>query len=415
MQTLPYDLSAEHWVIWSIILDSECYKQININYKDFYWEKEWSIFKCIQNLVSKWITVDFITLCWECKKIWIEEYEIMEYSVPTSANIKSYAKIVKEMSNLRNIIRFWDNLMWKWYKYQDYEQILLELRQWTLNLNKWILNIKVDNWQDLKQIMHDELERKIEFEKSWKSLILKSNLWLTFERWSHTVIWALPSHWKSAFMLNILIEFAQKWYKVLYVNIEMVKKQVIDRVYAYLTWVDSTVFKYMDALNIKELIQQWESKFSKFSDNFKMLTKGSISSNDIYSVIANEVLENGVDIHWVDYIWILKEDWNSKVEQMTRASNWLREIAKEFNTIWITAAQFSKEWYKANKPSFVHIKDSSAIFDDADCALVLFREKDERWYDWEVTHKIIIEKNRTWNIWTISYNFKPQILKFNKI
>jgi len=36
-------------------------------------------------------------------------------------------------------------------------------------------------------------------------------------------------------LMDLLLDFAKQGYKVLYVNIEMTEKQVLDRIYSYLT------------------------------------------------------------------------------------------------------------------------------------------------------------------------------------
>ena len=423
LKAMPHNIETEQSVIGSVFMDNEVLPHISyLNVDDFYDEKHWIIWKAIIHLYENKTPVDFLTISdylEKKKKLdciwWVGYLTETTSSVPTSSRAVYYAEIVSECLWRRKLIRLWHYIQEMWYK----EEIPLKesfelIKKKFLNLRFTSVKLRLKDWKELRQLVRKSFEWKKELESKWKELVINSDLWLSFEKWSHTVIWALPSHWKSALLLNLLIEFAQKWYIVLYVNIEMTEKQVMDRIYAYLTWIDSTKFKYMNCDDYEDILKNAENEFDKFKDNFKMLTSWNISSTDISTVITEMAIDGWIDIHWVDYLWILRDKANSKVEQMATISNNLREITKDLETVWIVAAQFSKEWYRANKPSFAHIKDSSTIFDDADMALVLIRKKDNKSFALSQTHELIIEKNRIWNIWSIKLSFDKEYLRFKK-
>lgn len=416
IKKLPSSEKSEKAIIWCILIDWNIIKNLkNLKQKDFYNNKCSYVYWILERLDKLWNNIDLITVNSEIEKEW---KNFINFLASCTENVicthyKTYVSEIKDASSRRFLIKLWDNIKYDWNnELNDPLKIVENLKKSVLEISWKINKSKPKNWDDLKNIMHKELERKKELNKSWKDLILKSH-WLAFERWSHCVIWALPSHWKSMLLLALLLDFAKQWYKVLYVNIEMTEKQVMDRIYSNLTWIDSTIFKYLDTPNIVDLIKKWENEFNKIKNNFSVLTKWSISSWEISSVVWDMVLNEWLDVHWVDYLWILKEDWYNKTEKISKASNTIRSIAKDFNTISITAAQFSKEWYK-QKPSFAFIKDSSTIYDDADIAMVLYRNTEESKM-WEPTHEIKIEKNRTWNLWTIEYSLDPRICNFKYI
>ena len=416
IKKLPSSVSSEKAIIWCLLIDKQVIKFTkDLKPNEFYDPTCALVYKTIQILSNDWKDIDLITVNNEIKRQWKDLVEFLAECTTDvfTSNYQSYIDIIKATNSKRYLIKLWESISWDAFREETSPKKIIEnLKTSILEISNKTSKVKPKNWQELKSVMHKELERKIELQKSWKDLILRSN-WLSFERGSHTVIWALPSHWKSMLLMDLLLDFAKQGYKVLYVNIEMTEKQVLDRIYSYLTWIDSTIFKYLDAPNILDLIKQWEKEFDKIKDNFHMVTKWSISSWEISAIVWNMVLNNWVDVHWVDYLWILKEEWNSKTEQMSKASNTIRSIAKDFNTISITAAQFSKEWYK-QKPSFAFIKDSSTIYDDADMAMVLYRKTDDAKF-WEPTHEINIEKNRTWNLWLFDYSLDPKISKFTKL
>ena len=425
IQTQPNSKETEKWVLWAILIDKEAFIQVReiLKKEDFYNISNGLIWETMAKLNESKTPIDLLTISDELEKNkvlediwWISYLANLSTEVPTSSHILTYAKIVKDLSIKRQIIKVWNEIMGLWYSENKENDILIsEIKTKLLEITTWASNFKPKSWNDLKSIMHKELARKREFEKSWKDLILQSH-WLAFERWSHTVIWALSSHWKSMFMLALLLDFAKQGYKVLYINIEMTDKQIMDRIYAHLTWVDSTVFKYMNTENILELIEKWEKEFTKIQDNFFMLTKWTISSWEISSICSDMVIEHWIEVHWVDYIWIITEQWFlNKSQEIWKISSTLRWITKDYQTIWITAGQFSKQWENEIKPSFKYIKDSSEIKNDADTALVLFRCQDNVTMPWEPTHEVIIEKNRTGQLWTLNFILDPKISKFTQI
>ena len=423
IKTPPHSIEAERSLIWSIFIDRDSLQQVNkiINADDFYDECNKIIWHWIIKLKDANVPIDLITLPdllernKQLERIWWIEYLAdISSAVPTSAHIKQYAEMVKETSTRRKLIRLWDEIIGKWFKENTtIEEIVNDIKSEVINISvgNWTSNVKKGS--DLKNVMYEELERKELLNKQGKDLIINSH-WLSFERWSHTVIWALPAHWKSMLLLALLLDMAQQWYKVLYVNIEMTEKQVLDRIYAYFTKVDSTVFKYLDSENIIELIKRWEEAFKSIENNFAMITKWQISSAEIYSTVWEMVMDKWLDVHWVDYLWILTENkgmW--KTEQVSLSSNTIRSIAKDFNTISLTATQFNKTAYN-EFPWPWAIKDASTIYDDADIFIVLFMENEDDGLT-QYTHKVVINKNRTWNLGTLYYKLDPRISEFKQI
>ena len=434
LKIMPHNTEFEESVIWSVLIDNDIMWDLHNSIKPdyFYSDRCRIVWTTILRLYEVWKAIEIPVLADELRKRnvkWSKDETLLDlvwwefwlceiaWSTPTSSNYETYARNVKENYVRRNIIKHWHWLADIWHdEAKELDSIIEIAKKQTLKLSSQSIKLKAKTWDELLEIQRNALGEKRELEKQWKSYTLTSKLWLKLERWSHTVIWALPSHWKSTLMLNLLLDFAEQGYKVLYVNIEMTEVQVMNRVYAYLTWKNSVIFKDMDKDNIEDLIKDWEQLFWNFSSNFHMLTNWTICSDDVTSLVSEIKLSDWIDVHWVDYIWILKEDERTKVEQMTRASNTLRAVCKDFNTVWIVATQFSKEWYRVKVPSFAYVKDSQTIFDDADLAIVLHRKihkKEDMSFEWEHTHDLIIEKNRSWDIWVNKLSFSFNTLRFS--
>jgi replicative DNA helicase len=113
VRDLPYNLEAEAAVLGSVIIDKECLLEVMefISANDFYVPKNQEIYKAITNLFNLNIPVDVVTLYDELIRMGIyEQVGGKEYildivnSVPTTENVKHYAKIVADQAHLRKLI-----------------------------------------------------------------------------------------------------------------------------------------------------------------------------------------------------------------------------------------------------------------------------------------------------------------------
>ena len=111
---MPNSLEAEQSVIGSMIMDKEAIvvsMEILIQ-EDFYHQQYGLLFQAMVELYNAGQPVDLVTLQDKLKAMNVPaEVSSLEFvrdlitSVPTSANVKSYAQIVKDKSVLRRLIK----------------------------------------------------------------------------------------------------------------------------------------------------------------------------------------------------------------------------------------------------------------------------------------------------------------------
>ena len=113
-RSMPNSLDAEQSVIGSMIMDKDAILTAMemLTSDDFYHKQYGILFDAMIELYSKGLPVDLITLQNKLKEKEVpEEISSLSYvkelldAVPTSANIKYYAKIVKDNSMRRRLIR----------------------------------------------------------------------------------------------------------------------------------------------------------------------------------------------------------------------------------------------------------------------------------------------------------------------
>ena len=113
-RVMPNSLEAEQSVIGSMIMDREAVMAASeiLTTEDFYHKQYGILFEAMLELFNDGQPVDLVTLQNRLKEKNVPpEVSSLEYvgnivaAVPTSANIKYYANIVKEKALLRELIR----------------------------------------------------------------------------------------------------------------------------------------------------------------------------------------------------------------------------------------------------------------------------------------------------------------------
>ena len=113
-RVLPHSIEAEQSVIGAVLMDPECISSIAdmISEDDFYSKQYGIMFGALIELYNDRRDIDLVTLQDKLKEKDVPpEVSSLEYvkdilnTVPTSANVKSYANIVYEKSMLRRLIR----------------------------------------------------------------------------------------------------------------------------------------------------------------------------------------------------------------------------------------------------------------------------------------------------------------------
>ena len=113
-RVMPNSLEAEQSVIGSMIMDKEAIVAASeiLLEDDFYYKQYAILFEAMVELYNAGMPVDLITLQNKLKEKDVPpEISSLEYvrdlitAVPTSANVKHYANIVKEKAVLRSLIK----------------------------------------------------------------------------------------------------------------------------------------------------------------------------------------------------------------------------------------------------------------------------------------------------------------------
>ena len=134
-RVMPHSIEAEQSVIGSMLLDAEAIGEAAeiVTAEDFYHKSYGVIFEAMQELQREGKPVDLITLKERLTtKNVAPEVASLEFvrdlmnTVPTSANVKAYARIVSDKSLLRKLIRITDTISNSCYSGQDPVEVVMD-------------------------------------------------------------------------------------------------------------------------------------------------------------------------------------------------------------------------------------------------------------------------------------------------
>lgn len=197
---------------------------------------------------------------------------------------------------------------------------------------------------------------------------------------------------KTAFALNIVKKIARSGKNVLFISLEMSKREIRKRLNCSDIEIDSAKIRGHELS--KDEAEKYFANFEKTVDTLPVYInkKFNISINKIKEYAKQLKDENKLDLIVIDYLTLIRtlDKFNNKREEVTYLTRELKILACEMQVPVICLAQLNRtNADRANKkPVLSDLKESSSIEQDADMVIFLYRED---YYDPETTKKGILE------------------------
>lgn len=393
---IPHSVEAEHGVIGSILLDQDTiHKVIDIiNSSDFYVKENWIIFEAITELFLQKTPIDILTVReylddrQQLDVIWWNKTLIdLAESIFTSANIEQYARIVKQKSILRKFIKAGNDIFLSWYDEEADIEKLLEMVWNTYDKLSSIseTDVKVTKIWSLLFDLQDDIEEAIEFwdkaqgYKTGIDTIDKYTWWIVKGRTMR--LSAYSNTGKSALSYSIVNSVLRQWAKVLYFSLEIPKEDLRNRLLSNYYHIP---------------IHNFDKKSSlKDFDMSEYAGKDLFISSEFFSMSDIERITKSLkpDIVFIDYVQLIKWEWNTEYEQMNDVARRIRKLTSDCN-IWVfDLSQVANEGKEYKKGSVIPSKWSGELVSAANIVLVMQESK----FPWKIN--IHIAKNRHWVKW----------------
>ncbi len=389
----PQNLEAEMSVLGCMLLEEDAIgRAVEIlSPQSFYRDRDQKIFAAILDLYERREAVDLITLTAKLKKLGqLDEVGGAAYltslinSVPTSAHLEYYAKIVKEKSLLRHLINAATQIITESYESAEDTDVLLDRAE---QMIFEIAQRRIEQtFIPLKQVLKDSFEviedlynRKEHITGVPSGFKDLDDLTTGFQAGDLVVIASRPAMGKTSLCINIVQHVAvEKKMPIAFFSLEMSKEQLVQR----MLWSESRV-------NGRKLLGGFlgESAWPKLTIAAGRLSEASIFIDDSAAISVLELrakarrLKTRQDIKLiiVDYLQLMqgRGKTENRQQEISEISRSLKSLAKELNLPVIGISQLSRavEGRQNRRPLLSDLRESGAIEQDADLVAFIYREE----------------------------------------
>ncbi len=429
----PQNLEAELSILGSLMLEREAWDQVadHISGEDFYKPSHQKIYQTIVELHQKNLPIDIITVSnslqskGELDQVGGSEYlaDLVNKTI-SSANIFSYAKIVREKALLRKIISQGTSMIEKAYS-EDFTDVESFVDQTEADFYRLAESKKAEGLISPMEVVKSSVIRIEELYKRKSDITgvptgfsVLDNMTSGLQPGELTIIAARPSMGKTAFSLNIAQHMALRCQKtVAYFSLEMGRDAVMMRILASearINMKDIRSGKLPDNVWPKLINVAGQVSESKF---YIDETSG-ISPFEIRARARRLKAQMGLDIIIIDYLQLM--DLKQKVESRERAvseiSKSLKSLAKELGIPIIALAQLNRgvEGRSDRRPMLSDLRESGSIEQDADMIMMLYRDD---YYDKDDVEKqgqaeVIVGKNRNGPTGKVALRWEAEFGRF---
>ena len=428
---MPNSLEAEQSVIGSMMMDRAAIITASetLVAEDFYHNQYAVLFESMIELFNENKPVDFITLQNKLKEKELPpEISSLEYindlvaAVPTSANVRYYADIVKDKAMLRRLIKVTETIQNECYAgNEDLETIFANTEK---NVFQILQSQDGGEFVPIRQIVINALER---IEKASRIQGNVTGIATGFIDLDYRMsglqpsdlilVAARPSMGKTAFVLNIAqyTAFHSELATAIF-SLEMSKEQLVNRLFSLESRVDAQALRNGN-LSDTEWEKLIEGAGTIGRSNLIIDDTPGISINELRSKCRKYKLEHNIQLVIIDYLQLMSGNGktDSRQQEISEISRSLKALARELHVPVIALSQLSRavEQRPDHRPMLSDLRESGAIEQDADVVMFLYRDD---YYNKDTDRKniaeVIIAKQRNGPIGTVSLVWLPQYTKF---
>jgi len=442
----PHNIEAEEAVLGSLLIDYEAIVKLITFLKpeDFYREKNQWLYNACLSLHERNEAINQITLAQELSRgVKLEESGGAAYlshlvsAVPTSIHIEYYAQIVHRLAIMRRLISAGGQIAAIGYQAEPdvdaaldkAEDILFSLRHGESPRDFVHIRRVLEQYFEEGDLAARPQEGRY-LPRIFSGFTALDGFLGGVQRSDMIILAARPSLGKSSLALSIARNAAiEQGARVAIFSLEMAKEQLVQRLLAYESNVDSK------RLRLGLCTPQEEKAIMEASG---ILSEAPIYIDDSPALRVVEMrskarrlhYERGIDLLIVDYLQLARGDGRTenRVQEISEISRSLKSLARELDTPIIAVSQLSRavELRTPHIPLLSDLRESGSIEQDADVVLFIYR--DDVYYtpeDWERRNpdkpypkgiaNIIVAKHRNGPTGQISLRFVPQVAKFTNL
>ncbi|KAB8127389.1 hypothetical protein F9U64_17920 [Gracilibacillus oryzae] len=236
-------------------------------------------------------------------------------------------------------------------------------------------------------------------------------LLIGFEKKTSIIIGARPSMGKTALMLKLATGAAKAGVVPIIFSLEMNKKALLKRLISSETGINGMLLKQSRLLSADKK-QEWANAIGEIDRYQLEIFDNTLQTTQDIRANIRRVMKKHPGrsfIVFIDYLTKIqtKEPFPTEHLRITAISDQLKAIAKDYNLPVVTLAQLSREVEKRHnkRPLLSDLRESGSIEQDADVAMLLYRED---YYDKQAERnrlEIQIAKNRDGAVGSLQFHY----------
>lgn len=432
----PQNIRAEKSVLSCMLMDREAMEEALeiLTAEDFYQRQYALMFSAIkkvaQSLQADQVP-DLVTVLEQLSKDGApEEMQSVEFirdindAEPSSVNIKSYARIVKNKATQRALIKACGEISKQCYDDADEtEKILADTETKIFNLLKTGTNHEYSLIEDVAIDVYHRIEAASQIKDHVTGIPSGftdlDNMTTGFQPSDFVLVAARPSMGKTAFVLNILQYVAiKKERPCLFFSLEMSKEQLVNRLFSMDSGIDAQNLR-TGTLSDNDWAVLVETTARVGGSKIVIDDTPGISVSEMRSRCRKLKLEKGLDLIIIDYLQLMSGGGSrrsdSRQQEVSDISRSLKALAREMECPVIALSQLSRapEARPDKRPMLSDLRDSGAIEQDADLVMFLYRDD---YYNKDSEKKgeaeVIIAKQRNGPIGTVTLYWQAATTRF---
>ncbi len=434
LRSYPQSIEAERALLCSLFLDNSKFIDVSeiIDSKDFYDERNISLFETLKELFTNNIPFDFITVknALNEKKL-LEKVgisylmDIIDY-LPAPANARYYAEIIHKKSILRTLINISSEIAELCYEEPENLEEVINISE------KKIFDIssKKTSRYTAVEDMAEETVKFLEALRKRQNILTGvpsgfndlDRMTNGFQKGDLIIIAGRPGMGKTALAINAAVNAAVEYSKSIGIfSLEMTTQQIILRMLSSLSGVGvynlRTGFLNNEQWNRVIVALDKLKKVNIYIDDASLVTAA-----DIRTKARKMKMERNIDMLIIDYLQLMhgrSSGFQNRVQEVSEISRSLKILAKELNIPIVALSQLNRgvELRDNKRPMVADLRESGSIEQDADVIILIYRDEvyNKNKKDNKGKAEIIIGKQRNGPQGSIYLQFEKEIATFRNL
>lgn len=387
-RVMPSSLEAEQTLIGCILNSTDRFIEADtiLNSEDFYVDKHKKIYETIKKLCDNSVSVDTVTVVDNLKKKGILEecggityLSNLETGAVNYSSIENYARIVKEKSDRRALVKTGSKLMEDAFEKEDVKEAIEDAEKCIFNVSASKNITGPERIDTILEKVFVKLEKRcknggglVGISTGFKGI---DDITGGLKPGELVIVAARPSMGKTAFALNIA-QSASRTSSVIIFSLEMETESLLNRMIS-----SSCMIKMNDIQSGTLTDDQFVRIMKRTSELGKRnlyIDDKSTMLSDIKALCRKQKLQKGLDVIVIDYLQLIRTTMkaNQREQEVSYISKELKSLAKELNITVIALSQLSRapEARNDHRPMLSDLRESGSIEQDADIIHFIYRD-----------------------------------------